>query len=255
MTRFHRLAAFAGLLLLVACGAPTSRDGIAAACAKVEFEGSRFTVCRAEPGKHDLLLVDKGVDGKPMRDFDTLGARLGERFPHLAFAMNAGMYDKDGLPIGYYVEDGAAQTRLNRNDGPGNFHMKPNGVFYGDAAGWHVATTDDFAKAKPDHVRIATQSGPMLVIDGKLHPEFSENGESVQIRNGVGVSADGSAWFAISDDPVSFGRFARLFRDHIKAPNALFLDGAVSRLWDPVADRKDGGAEIGPIVVAVQKRK
>lgn len=251
--RIARPFTVAGLLLLAACGAPASRDGVAAACSKVVFEESDFTVCRAEPGKHDLLLVDKGEDGKPMRNFDALDRRLGERFKRLAFAMNAGMYDKAGLPIGYYVEDGAVEVALNRKDGPGNFHMKPNGVFYGDAAGWHVATTDDFAKSKPDHVRFGTQSGPMLVIAGEIHPEISPNGTSLQTRNGVGVSADGSAWFVISDDPVSFGRFARLFRDHLKAPNALFLDGSVSRLWDPVAGRKDAGAEIGPIVVALQR--
>lgn len=254
MAVFHRLAVAAGLLLLASCSAPKSRDGVAAACKQVDFEETAFTVCHAEPGKHDVLLVNKGADGKPMRNFDTLDTRLGERFPQLAFAMNGGMYDDKGAPIGYYVEDGAVQVPLNRKDGPGNFHMKPNGVFYGDASGWHVVNTDDFAKAKPDHVRFATQSGPMLVIDGKLHPDISENGTSLQIRNGVGVSADGSAWFAISDEPVSFGRFARLFRDQLKAPNALFLDGSVSRLWDPVARRKDGGAEIGPIVVALQKR-
>ena len=241
-------------LFLAACGAPTSRDGIAAACSAVAFEGSSFTVCRADPARHELLLVDKGDNGEPMRDFETLNTRLGDRFPRTAFAMNAGMFDAKGLPIGYYVEDGAVQSALNRNDGPGNFHMKPNGVFYGDAAGWHVATTEAFAKAKPDHVRFATQSGPMLVIAGAIHPDISPNGESLQRRNGVGISADGTAWFAISDEPVSFGRFARLFRDRLEAPNALYLDGAVSRLWDPVARRKDAGAAIGPIVVALQRK-
>jgi uncharacterized protein YigE (DUF2233 family) len=250
-----RLAAFAGLFLLAGCGAPTSRDGIAAACEKIVFEESDFTVCRAEPGKHSLLLVARGVDGKPMRNFDTLNTRMGDRFSRVAFAMNAGMFDATGRPIGYYVEDGVVQTPLNRKDGPGNFHMKPNGVFYGDAAGWHVATTEAFARSKPDHVRFGTQSGPMLVIAGQIHPDISPNGTSLQTRNGVGVSADGSAWFAISDEPVSFGRFARLFRDRLKAPDALYLDGAVSRLWDPVAARKDGGAEIGPIVVAIQRQQ
>lgn len=254
MTIIARLALAAALLSLASCGAPKSRNGIDAACAKVAFEGSEFTVCHAEPGKHDLLLVNNGGNGQPMRNFDTLDQRLGDRFPRVAFAMNAGMYDPRGHPIGYYVEDGAEQAPLNRRDGPGNFHLKPNGVFYGDAAGWHVATTEQFASGKPDHVRFATQSGPMLLIAGKLHPQISENGVSLQMRNGVGVSADGSAWFAISDEPVSFGRFARLFRDQLKAPDALYLDGAVSRLWDPVAARKDGGPEIGPIVVALQRK-
>ena len=250
MTRLLLLA----LLLLTGCGPRTSRGGVDAACSEVAFEGSRFTVCHAEPAKHDLLLVDRGSDGKPMRDFDGLNARLGNRFGQIAFAMNAGMFDDKGLPIGYYVEDGAQQVPLNTREGPGNFHMRPNGVFYGDARGWHVATTQTFLAGKPDHVRFATQSGPMLMIGGKLHPQIADNGISLQIRNGVGVSADGSAWFAISRDPVSFGRFARLFRDKLGAPDALYLDGKVSRLWDPVAGRKDEGADIGPIVVALQRR-
>ncbi|MEN3746298.1 phosphodiester glycosidase family protein [Sphingomonas sp. HF-S3] len=254
MTTIARLLTTAALLTLSACGAPDSRNGIDAACSVTQFEGNEFTLCRAQPGKHDLMLVNKGDAGAPMRGFDTLDRRLGDRFARLAFAMNAGMFDGKGLPIGYYVEDGAVQAPLNRRSGPGNFHLKPNGVFYGDARGWHVVTTEQFAAGKPDHVRFATQSGPMLVIGGKLHPQFADNGVSLQMRNGVGVSPDGSAWFAISNEPVSFGRFARLFRDRVKAPDALYLDGSVSRLWDPVSGRKDSGAEIGPIIVALQRK-
>jgi uncharacterized protein YigE (DUF2233 family) len=245
------IAAAGALLMLAAC---SSRGGIDDACQDISFEGTRFTVCRADPQKHDLLLVDQGADGRPMRDFTGLEPRLGERYPRIAFAMNAGMFDAVGLPIGYYVEDGAEQKPLNRRPGPGNFHLQPNGVFWGDAKGWHVATTDDFAANKPDHVRFATQSGPMLLIGGQLHPKLAENGTSLTVRNAVGVGMNGSAWFAISKEPVSFGRFARLFRDKLAAPDALYLDGAVSRLWDPVSGRLDGGAPIGPIVVALQKR-
>ncbi|MEI9850723.1 MAG: phosphodiester glycosidase family protein [Sphingomonas sp.] len=249
-----RSAAIAGALLaLSACGPPASRGGIDAACRKLRFEDSAFTVCRAQPGKHELLLADRGPGGKPMREFEGLRGRLGERHSRIAFAMNAGMFDEAGRPIGYYVEDGAQQAALNRRKGPGNFHLEPNGVFWGDAKGWHVATTMDFAARKPDRVRFGTQSGPMLMIGGRLHPKLSANGTSLQVRNGVGVAADGSAWFAISDQAVSFGRFARLFRDRLGCPDALYLDGAVSRLWDPVARREDEGAPIGPMVVALQR--
>lgn len=244
-------AAAGALLLLASCA---SHGGVEDACEDVRFEGTRFTVCRADPQKHDLMLADKSRDGRPIRDFTGLAPRLGERHARIAFAMNAGMFDASGLPIGYYVEDGAEQKPLNRRPGPGNFHLKPNGVFWGDAKGWHVATTDDFAAHKPDHVRFATQSGPMLLIDGQLHPRLAENGTSMQIRNAVGVGLDGTAWFAISDEPVSFGRFARLFRDRLAAPDALYLDGAVSRLWNPISGRMDGGSPIGPIVVALQKQ-
>ncbi|MBX3564875.1 MAG: phosphodiester glycosidase family protein [Sphingomonas sp.] len=251
VTPFLRLFALAGLLALAACG----RGGnVAEACQDILFEGARFTACHASPQTHDLVLVNRGADGQPMRDFAGLEKRLGERYANLAFAMNAGMFDAKGAAIGYYVEDGAEQTPLNRKPGPGNFHLLPNGVFWGDTAGWHADTTDNFAAMKPDHVRFATQSGPMLLIRGRLHPQISDNGASLQIRNGVGVSVDGTAWFAISNESVSFGRFARLFRDKLACPDALYFDGAVSRLFDPVAGRKDGGAPIGPIVVAVQKR-
>ena len=246
---FRFLSLFA-LFALAACGG----SDVKAACQDVAFEGSRFTICQARPETHDIVLANRGANGLPMREFTGLRARLGDRYPQLAFAMNAGMFDAKGAAIGYYVEDGAAQVTLNRKPGPGNFHMLPNGVFWGDAAGWHVDTTDNFAKAKPDHVRFATQSGPMLLIRGKLHPQISDNGTSLQVRNGVGVSLDGSAWFAISNEPVSFGRFARLFRDRIGCPDALYFDGAVSRLFDPVAGRSDTGVPIGPIVAALQKR-
>ena len=254
MARFRRHMILAGLLLATAgCGPAADPDAVQAACSRVTFEETPFTVCRADPARHDLMLVDRAADGAPMRDFTGLEARLGDRFPRLAFAMNAGMFDDRGRPIGYYVEDGAQQVALNRRPGPGNFHMMPNGVFWGDANGWHVAATDAFADARPDHVRFATQSGPMLLIDGALHPDIADNGSSLQLRNAVGVSLDGTAWFAISDAPVSFGRFARLFRDRLAAPDALYLDGNVSRLWDPIAGRRDAGPPIGPIVVALQR--
>jgi len=107
-------------------------------------------------------------------------------------------------------------------------------------------------RPSPD-IRIATQSGPMLVIDGKLHPAFEHDGMSRNIRNGVGVTG-GKALFVISDDPVSFGKFARFFRDRLKARNALFFDGSVSALWDPANGRRDLTKPLGPIVVAYRPR-
>jgi len=90
-------------------------------------------------------------------------------------------------------------------------------------------------------------------VDGKLHPEIQDNGPSKAIRNGVGVDASGKAHFVISDDPVSFGQLARYFRDEVKVANALYLDGAVSSLWDPATGRMDKG-RVGPIIV-VSKRE
>jgi uncharacterized protein YigE (DUF2233 family) len=252
-----RLALVLAPILLAAWAKPAEAAAVRVhACEAVVFEATRFTVCAARPGEHEIALVDKGKDGQPLRDFDRLAADLGAtKAGRLAFAMNAGMFDTAGLPIGLYVEQGQQQKALNTRDGPGNFHMKPNGVFFGDDKGWGVLATDDFAKRTPGRLDFATQSGPMLVIAGALHPKFSADGASVQIRNGVGVAGDGVAWFAISDEPVSFGRFARLFRDRLHCPNALFFDGVISRLWEPGAGRHDVGDPLGPMVVVLKKAR
>lgn len=163
--------------------------------------------------------------------------------------MNAGMFDEQGEPIGLLVQDGAQRRPLNQRKGPGNFHLLPNGVFAQDMAGGvHVSTGERFRSEVPNP-RWATQSGPMLVIDGELHPHFRHDGPSRLIRNGVGVSDPETAWFVISEEGVSFGRFARFFRDELGCADALFLDGSVSSLWDPAAERRDSHAELGPMVV------
>ncbi len=162
--------------------------------------------------------------------------------------MNAGMFGSDGHPIGLAIVEGREVHKLNTRDGGGNFHLKPNGVFVvrndGSAA---VVRTEDF---EPDGARIATQSGPMLVIDGKLHPKFDPDGESWNMRNGVGVTADGKAVFVMTRDPVSLGKMGRFFRDKLKTPNALYLDGSVSSVWIPADGRQDDFTELGPIIIA-----
>ena len=157
------------------------------------------------------------------------------------------------MPIGLYVEDGRELHAISLRDGPGNFHMKPNGVFAVGPDGQVAVVRSDRLASLPWQPRWATQSGPMLVIGGRLHPSFQPNGPSLHIRNGVGVDRPGTAWFAISEEPVSFGRFARLFRDALHCPDALFFDGTVSSLWDPAAGRQDDSYPLGPMVAVFRK--
>ncbi|HEX8239205.1 MAG TPA: phosphodiester glycosidase family protein [Allosphingosinicella sp.] len=158
------------------------------------------------------------------------------------------MYDEEGQPIGLYVENGDTRHRLNLRSGPGNFHLLPNGVFAVDDRGLvSIVPSARFARASRP-ARWATQSGPMLLIAGKLHPRFDSDGPSRLVRNGVGVAGPRTAWFAISEEGVSFGRFARLFRDELGCTDALFLDGTVSSLWDPGVGRKDAYSVLGPMV-------
>ena len=57
-----------------------------------------------------------------------------------------------------------------------------------------------------------------------------------------------TAIFAISDEPVTFYAFARLFRDGLGCANALFLDGSVSSLYAPELGRDDELTPLGPMI-------
>jgi uncharacterized protein YigE (DUF2233 family) len=163
--------------------------------------------------------------------------------------MNAGMYHADYRPVGLLVIDGVELQPIVTGASRDNFGMLPNGVFCtGGARPFQVIESRAFADARPD-CRLATQSGPMLVIDGDLHPRFLVDSDSRHVRNGVGVSPDGqTAWFAISDRAVTFHEFGRLFRDGLGVRDALYFDGSISRLYAPGVNRADFGRSLGPII-------
>jgi uncharacterized protein YigE (DUF2233 family) len=215
------------------------------------FEESRFTVCASGKGGIELVAAARGEPA--VRRLADLEASLGPRAAKVAFAMNAGMYDEDGRPIGLAIVEGKQKRAINRRKGGGNFHLMPNGVFQVHKDGRAEVVTSEQWKPSPS-IRLATQSGPMLVIDGKLHPAFDRDGTSRYVRNGVGIGPRGEALFVISDGPVSLGKFARFYRDQLKSRNALFFDGAVSALWDPANGRRDVTKPLGPMVVVFKPR-
>jgi uncharacterized protein YigE (DUF2233 family) len=217
-------------------------------CAAQIFEQSRFTVCSDPERFMDIEIYSTDLAGKPLRSFADFERAYPAEARYVQFGMNAGMFQADGRPLGLLVQHGRLVHPLNRRSGWGNFYLKPNGVFFtGTNDG--VTPTDRFQLTK--NVAEATQSGPMLVIDGRVNPAFAPDGESRNIRNGVGIDAKGKPVFVISEDRVSFGKFARFFRDALHTRNALYFDGSVSSLWDPEHGRKDDHQQIGPMVIAL----
>ena len=222
------------------------------ACREVVFEEVPLTHCIADPAEHRIAMANLGADKQPFGSLSAFAASADAAT--IAFAMNGGMYGDDLKAVGYYVENGQRLKELNRGEGDGNFYLKPNGVFFGSGGKWQVLGSNTFFNTVGDRPQFGTQSGPLLVVDGKLHPEIQDNGPSRAIRNGVGVDAGGKAHFVISGGPVSFGQLARYFRDEVKVANALYLDGQVSSLWDPATGRQDQG-RVGPIIVVTNREE
>jgi uncharacterized protein YigE (DUF2233 family) len=239
------------LLLLAGCsdGAAPAAAPPPSGCDSRSFEEIRFTVCSAKGGSVEVRT--SAANGVPYRGFVELEQALGAKAGRVAFAMNAGMFDEEGRAIGLLVEDGKQLRAINRREGSGNFHLMPNGVFLVRRDGSAAVVTGAAYKPAKD-VLFATQSGPMLLVGGKLHPKFDEDGQSRTIRNGVGIAPDGTPVFVISEDLVSFGKMARFFRDALKARNALYFDGSVSSLWNPANGRRDAHVPLGPLVVVLK---
>jgi len=237
-----------GLALLVFLIPEVPIRAESAPCQPVTYEHSEYTVCEVDLRRQSIKLFWKKPDGQPYEYLSSLPRALGNHSRRLLFATNGGMYHPDNSPVGLYVEEGRELVRANTSAGPGNFHMRPNGVFYltGEVAG--ILETRSFIEQKPQ-VDFATQSGPMLVIDGEVNARFVRFGGSKKYRVGVGSRDRNLVVFAISESEVSFGEFARLFRDKLRCKNALFLDGgSATSFYSPVLGRNGNFLPLGPII-------
>ena len=250
----HHLAKFLGLIIFAWAGIADSAyaEKSMPACQNEIFRDARLVVCvAADNADVRLFLDDPG--GEQFSGFSGVESFLRERDQKLAFAMNAGMFDDQRRPIGLYIEAGEEQKPINTNKGPGNFHLMPNGVFFvekdgGDRRSGVLETQVFIEKREAKKIQFATQSGPMLVIDGEIHSRFLPDSNSRKRRNGVGVTQTGDVVFVLAKTPINFHDFALYFRDEAKTENALFLDGTISQLFAPDLKRNRSGFGLGPIV-------
>jgi len=218
---------------------------------KAEVAGKPLTVCKVNVRKERLRLFLRDDSGKPINRFDRLIGILKTRGETLSFAMNAGMYHGDFSPVGVFIADGRELAPLNTAAGEGNFFLKPNGVFLVTESGARILETSEFPRLR-ERVLLATQSGPMLVHRGALHPAFRENSESRLYRNGVCAPTPDVAVFVNSEAPLNFHEFATFFRDTLQCSEALFLDGTINSLYSTELRRSDFRMDLGPIIGVVE---
>ncbi|HEY6942611.1 phosphodiester glycosidase family protein [Dokdonella sp.] len=227
-TVLPRLLALAFVFPAAAAGTPTMRS--------VQIGEIACRVVDVDLAVDRLELRWKDDDGRPFGAVDRLREWGEGRGRTLLFAANAGIYDGQYRPLGLHVEDGRTVRPLNTartGPGRGNFALPPNGVFYVDRADHAgVVTTAQWQQSRID-ARVATQSGPMLVVDGQINPNFDAASDSLKWRSGVCAPTPGHAVFAVSEAPVSFHAFATVFRDALGCRDALYLDGTLSRFWTP----------------------
>ena len=228
-------------------------------CREQSFKGVAYIVCSFDRAKDRFRMFWRDSGGSPYRTFAALAAELPKHGSSLRFAINGGMYDDDFNPVGLYIENGRTLVPANTktiSGAPGqipNFYKKPNGVFYLSGAKAGILETSRFLAAPPQ-ADYATQSGPMLVIGGKLHPAFIVNSTDRKPRSGVGIASGTAVHFVISKAWVNFHDFASFFRDALGCRDALFLDGGIAAgLYAPELGRDDppGHGGYGPIIAAV----
>lgn len=243
MNRTHKANALvaAGLLALAWIG---NADAVEFRRDKIGDIG--VTVAQLDLRRDRLQLFLNDERGQPIETLSKLAALTQRRGQKLVFAMNAGMYHPDHMPVGLFVSPGAPAYPLNQNEGKGNFFLKPNGVFMLDALGARVVDTAQYAKLAP-HALLATQSGPLLLQGARVHPGFDPASRSRLVRNGVCSPSSNRVIFAISEGPVTFYEFAVFFRDRLGCKDALYLDGVVSSLYAPAVGRSDSTHMLGPM--------
>lgn len=187
-----------------------------------------FRVVRVSPARLELRWRDP--NGAPYGTFERLTERLARQGRRVVLAMNAGIYMENGTPLGLHVEEGRVLRPLNTRDGYGNFYLRPNGVLYVKNGRARVVTTEAYARSNP-RPDLAVQSGPMLLIGGRVNPNFNPGSTSALPRNGVCVLPDGRVALIITatGHVVTFHAFASFLKS-LGCRDALFMDGNVSSL-------------------------
>ena len=209
-----------------------------------------FVSLIVDPNQANVELFWKNDGGEIFGSIENLKKFAEDHGKRLRFAMNGGMYQEDRKPLGLFVQNGETVTPLNLRRAAGNFYLQPNGVFYlNDERRAFVVQTANFQNDA--HVKFATQSGPMLIVDGKINPVFTPDSSNLYVRNAVCALENSKIIFSISRRPVNFYDFAAYLKD-LGCQNALYLDGFVSRMYAPELNVTQTDGNFGVIIGIVE---
>lgn len=227
--------------------------GIFMVFAQKQHIDNRILSITVDTQQQNLQFYWKDDAGQAFKSIENLKAWLDTNGQQLIFAMNGGMYKTNNLPQGLYIENFATFAALDTLSGKGNFYLNPNGIFYilaDNTTG--ICKTKQFKNNGT--VKYATQSGPMLVVDGQINGLFVNGSKNLNIRNGVGILPNNKTLFAMSKKEINFYDFAKYFKEK-GCKNALYLDGLVSRTYLPQQNWIQTDGNFGVIIGLTEKTK
>ncbi|MGU3375285.1 phosphodiester glycosidase family protein [Chryseobacterium sp. M5A1_1a] len=206
---------------------------------KIQDENT-FVVYQVNPKKQNLNFYWKNNKNEILKNIDHLKNEVESKNEKLVFAMNGGMFEPDNSPKGLYIENFKILKSIDTLQGSGNFYLPPNGIFYltqNNEPG--IVETKKYKQNT--EIKYATQSGPMLLTNGKINPVFQKDSKNLNIRNGVGILENGEIILAMSKKEINFYSLAEFFKER-GCKNALYFDGYVSRTYLPEKNwiQKDG---------------
>jgi uncharacterized protein YigE (DUF2233 family) len=223
-------------------------------------KGNSYTTYVADLKAESVRIHISDKKNSKYTSFGNLVKDLDKKGREVKMVMNAGIFQANQEPLGLLIDSFTEKGLLNLTDpNDDNFFLKPNGVFYiTDKDEAAIDTTEAFhekfkTKEAAATIKYGTQSGPQLLINGKVHRSFTKGSRNGNIRNGVGIISPTKVVFIISNGRVNLHDFASFFKDVYKCKNALYLDGAISLMYAPPVRKDLGGEFSGMISVTTDK--
>lgn len=216
-------------------------------------EEKGYVIFEVNPKTENIEFYWKDDNAQAIKSIKNLKEYLESKNKKLRFAMNGGMFEVNNIPKGLYIENSKILNKIDTSAGDGNFYIQPNGIFYiTQNKESQIVETKKFQYNT--NIQFATQSGPILLKDGKVNPIFQEQSKNLNIRDGVGILDNGNVVFAMSKKEVNFYNFTLLFKG-LGCKNALYLDGFVSRTYFPEKNWIQEDGDFGVMIGVTDSKK